>query len=121
MTLPLTPETLAAAYDYLRTTPPYCRWKLPPAQVVKFTVGKFRQDYGAYQWDGKQQNITMSANAIGQTATLMRYTGHEMIHLHLEEQGLESRTGGKDTHNAVFRKLAAQACRYHGWDPKAFY
>jgi hypothetical protein len=121
MTLPLTPEMLAAAYEYMRTTPPFCRLKLPPAAVVKFTVGKFRQDFAEYRWDGKHHTITMSVNAIGHTTTLMRCMAHEAIHLYLEENGLESRAGGKDTHNAAFRKLAAQVCRHHGFDAKAFY
>lgn len=121
MSLPLTKEMLAAGYSYLRTTPPFCRWKLPPSHLVKFVVGRFRSDYAEYRWDGKQHTIVMSTNAIGQTATLMRYLSHEMVHLHLEERGIESRTGGKDTHNAAFRKFAAQVCRYHGFDLKAFY
>ena len=121
MSLPLSPEMLAAAYDFLRKTPPFARLKLPPPEIVKFSVGKFKQDYAAYRWDGKQHCITMSVNAIGQTTTLMRYLSHEMIHLYLEENGLESRKGGEDTHNAAFRKLAGQVCKYHGFDLKAFY
>lgn len=121
MTLPLTKEMLAAAYDFLQTTPPFCRWNLPHSEDVKFSVGKFRQDFASYRWDGKQHTIRMSANAIAHTNTLFRYLAHEVIHMHLEETGTESRTGGEDTHNAAFKRYAAQVCRYHGWDPKAFY
>ncbi len=121
VSLPLTPEMLAAAYEFLRKTPPFARLKLPPSEIVKFSVGNFKQDYAAYQWDGKQHRIKMSANAIGQTSTLMRYMAHEMIHLYLEENDLESRKGGEDTHNAEFRKLAGQTCKFHGFDLKAFY
>lgn len=121
MSLPLTPEMLSAAYEFLRKTPPFVRMKLPPAEVVKFVVGKFKQDYASYRWDGNQHCIAMSENAIGQTATLMRCMAHEMIHLYLEENRLESRRGGEDTHNAAFRKFAAQACKFHGFDLKAFY
>lgn len=121
MTLPLTAGTLSAAYEYLRSTPPFSKWKLPPSQVVKFSVGNFKRDYGSYTWDGKQHTIALSSNAIGQTSTLFRYLAHEMIHLDLEEKGEESRTGGKDTHNAAFRKRAVQVCKYHGFDLKAFY
>jgi hypothetical protein len=121
MSLPMTPESLAAAYDYLKTTPPFSKWNLPDSEDVLFKVGKYRTDYASYRWDGKQHTISMSANAIGHTVTLFRYLAHEMIHLHLEETGMESRTGGKDTHNAAFRKFAASVCRYHGFDVKAFY
>lgn len=120
MSLPLTPEILAAAYDYLRTTPPYSRWNLPDSEDVKFRVGKFRDTFANYQWDGKQHTVTMSVAAIGHTRTLFETMAHEMIHMHLEEQGLESR-GTKATHNVAFRKFAAQVCKFHGFDVKAFY
>lgn len=120
MTLPLTPEMLTAAYDYLRTTPPFNGWSLPEGDEVKFKVGKFRGKFAAYQWDGKQHTITMSGAAIGHTCTLLETLAHEMIHLHLEDTGNESR-GNENAHNAWFRKFAAQVCKYHGFDPKAFY
>ena len=121
MTLPITPEMIAAAYDYLKATPPFVKWSLPESDEVKFSVAKFKRDYASYQWDGKRHHIRMSANAIGHSLTLFRYLAHEMIHLHLEETGMESRTGGQDTHNAAFKVLAAQVCKVHGFDPKAFY
>jgi hypothetical protein len=43
-----------------------------------------------------------------------------MIHLYLEKMGWES-PGSEDTHNAAFRRFAVQVCKYHGFDPKAFY
>lgn len=119
--LPLTPETMAASYDYLATTPPFREWSLPDSDEVKFKVGRSVRDYGSYRWDGKQHTVTMSANMTGHTMTLLRYMAHEMIHLHLEETGMESRTGGQDTHNVWFRKFAKEVCRVHGFDPKAFY
>lgn len=122
MTLPLSPEMLEAAYEYLRTTPPFSRWNMPEGEDVKFTVASFRRlEFGRYQWDGKQHTINMSAKAIGYSGTLLEKMAHEMIHLHLEETGMESRRGDTDTHNAAFRKFAAQVCKTHGFDPKAFY
>jgi hypothetical protein len=121
MTLPLSPELLGAAYRFLLHTPPFKTRKMPPSSKVKFIVARFRRDYASYQWDGKQHTIRMSINAIGHTSTLLKYLGHEMVHLYLEENGLESRAGGQDTHNAEFKKLAKIFCRYHGCDPKAFY
>lgn len=122
MTLPLTPETLEAAYEFLKTTPPFNRWNLPDGEDVRFTVGKFRRDeFGRYQWDGTRHTINMSANAIGHTSTLLRKLAHEVIHLYLEEMGWESRKVDEDTHNTAFRKFAAVVCRHHGWDPKEFF
>ena len=121
MTLPLKPETLEAAYEYLRTTPPFSSWGLPEPDDVLFKVAKTRHKQGWYQWDGKRHTITGSQGRVGQTITLIALMAHEMIHLHLEEIGMESRSRSNDVHNAAFRSLAAQVCRVHGFDPKAFY
>lgn len=121
MTLPLNKETLAAAYDYLRTTPPFNRWNLPDSEDVVFTVGRTEADYGWYHKKGDRHTITASAGKIGHTQTLIEFLGHEMVHLHLELTGMESRSGGAYTHNHAFRKCAAQVCKAHGFDPKSFY
>lgn len=121
MTLPLTPETLAAAYDYLCTTPPFNKWNLPDSEDVKFTVNKkLKNKFAQYQWTGEQHSIAISAASNGHTSTLLENLGHEMIHLYLEHMGWESR-GNESVHNAAFRKFAARVCKHHGFDPKAFY
>ena len=119
--LPLTPEALAAAYEYLKSCPPCSRWNLPEAEDVVFKVSRRSTEFGRYQKVGDKHTISMSAKSIGTTETLMRYLAHECIHLHLEATGMESKGGNLDTHNAAFRKFAAQVCRVHGFDPKAFY
>lgn len=121
MTLRLTPKTLEAAYDYLRATPPFDRWGLPPGGDVKFIVSRRPSEFGRYQWLGNKHSISMSAKAIGQTLTLMQYTAHEMVHLHLQATKQESKSGSMNAHNAAFRRYAGQVCRWHGFDPKAFY
>jgi len=121
MTLPLTPETLAAAYDYLRSTPPFNRWNLPEPEDVVFKVARTRTMFGSYQREGERHIITASSGKIGQTGTLLRLLAHEMVHLHLEMTGLESKRGGPETHNTAFRQFAAQICKAHGFDPKEFY
>lgn len=120
MTLPLTSESLAAAYDYLRTTPPFCRWNLPDSEDVVFKLSRRRKEAGRYQWDGERHTITASIYGIGYTESLMRFMGHEMIHLYLERMGWESRAHSAEVHNAAFRKFAAQVCKHHGFDLKAF-
>jgi hypothetical protein len=120
MTIPLTPEMLEAAYDYLRTTPPFNKWKLPPGAHLTFRVAKTRKMFGSYQRDGDHHIITASAGKIGQTMTLLRLLSHEMNHMHLEILGLDSR-GGPDTHTIRFRKDAALICKVHGFDPKEFF
>lgn len=121
MTLPLTSEMMVAAYEYLRITPPFDKWNMPEAEDVLFKVARTRHKQGWYQWDGKRHTITGSQGKVGYTLTLIVLMAHEMIHLHLEETGMESRARSNDTHNAAFRKFAAQVCKVHGFDPKAFY
>jgi hypothetical protein len=120
MTLPLTAEMLEACYEFLKTTPPFDKLNLPDGEDVKFRVGKTRVKFAQYRWIGKQHEITMSGAAIGYTVTLMNAMTHEMIHMHLEQAGIESR-GNHMIHNPAFRKLAAVCCKFHGWDPKAYY
>lgn len=119
--LPLTPEVLAAAYDYLAACEPFVRWNLPDSDDVKFKVTRSKKEYARYQWDGGRHVISVSAAAVGHTSTLLMYLSHEILHMHLEITGMESRTGDENTHNMPFRRLAAQVCRVHGFDLKAFY
>lgn len=121
MALQLTPETLAAAYDYLATTPPFAGWNLPDSDDVLFRVVRSTKEFAYYKWDGRRHVISVSARSVGHTSTLLEKMAHEMIHLNLEDSGMESKSGDANTHNAAFRVLAAQACKVHGWDLKAFY
>lgn len=121
VTLPLTPEMLAAAYDYLLATPPFSGWNLPDSEDVKFIVNRnLKKKFAQYQWDGERHTIAISEASVGHSCTLIEALAHETIHLLLEERGWESR-GNEGVHNAAFRKLAAQVCKIHGFDPKAFY
>lgn len=121
MTLPLSAETLAASYDYLRTTPPFASWLLPESEDVVFKVSRRPTEAGRYYIDGKRHTIEASARGIAYTGSLMRLMAHEMVHLYLQKMGWESKTGSEETHNAAFRKFAARVCKIHGFDPKAFY
>lgn len=121
MTLPLTPDMLEAAYDFLRETKPFCSWNLPAGEDVKFTVGKAFDCFSHYQWDGNRHTSTVSRNAVAHTITLTNAISHEMVHLHLWATKQESKRSGPRHHNAAFKRYAAQVCKYHGFDPKAFY
>jgi hypothetical protein len=121
MTLSLTPEILAAAYDYLHVTPPFAGWNLPESEDVKFKVSRRRSEYARYQWNGEHHIIEISQRGVGFTRTLIEKMAHEMIHLYLEIMGWESKDPSPDVHNAAFQRFAAQVCKIHGWDPKAFY
>jgi hypothetical protein len=117
MTLPLTRDVLAAAYDYLRATPPFNAWNLPEPDDIKFKVVRSPTLRGYYLRDeaGKQV-IAMSARNIGHSINVIATMAHEMIHLHQGETNMEN---GAE-HNAAFNKLAARVCKLHGFDPKLF-
>ena len=117
MTLPLTVETLEACYEYLRTTPPFSKWKMPPGHEVKFTVGRARDCFAYYQWDGNRHTITVSENSVAHTITLINAMAHECIHLHQFRQGLNT---SNTEHNADWHARATKVCRLHGWDRKTF-
>ena len=38
MTIKLNRDTIAAAYDLVRTLPPFDKWNLPEAEDVKFAI-----------------------------------------------------------------------------------
>ena len=117
MTLPLTRETLAAAYDYLCATPPFSRWHLPDSADVTFRVTRHRDRHAHYIRDAKGRHvIVVSANSIGRSISLIETMAHEMVHLYQAEAGMENSA----QHNAAFKKLAARVCAIHGFDAKMF-
>jgi hypothetical protein len=119
MTLPLTPESMAAAYDDLVTTPPFCNLNLPDSEDVVFELSRRPREFGRYQMINGRHTITASIHAIAHTVTLMRCMSYEMVHLYLKIW--ESCAHSEEVNNAAFRKFAAQACTVHGFDPKEFY
>ena len=122
MSLPLSKEMLAAAYDFLCTTPPFSRWNLPDSEDVTFKVVKNHKIFGCYYLNlDKGHTIEASCSSVAHTETLMKLMAHEMIHLHLEKMGWESKSTNANVHNKAFRRFASQVCKYHGFDQKAFY
>lgn len=117
MTLPLTVETLRAAYDYLNSTPPFARWNLPDGDDVKFIVARDRSLAGWHERDGRKHIIAISSYFIARDLSLLGTMAHEMVHLHQVHSGMMD--GGN--HGRTFKKLAARVCRYHAdMDPRNF-
>ena len=115
--LPLTPEMVAAAYDLLRTTPPFNRWNLPEPEDVTFRVVRDPKVYGSYLRSGDRHIISVSSRWIGHLDRLLEVVAHEAIHLH---EGATGADRGKGEHSAAFKKWADQICKLHGFDPKHF-
>ncbi|OFX03269.1 MAG: hypothetical protein A3E78_12080 [Alphaproteobacteria bacterium RIFCSPHIGHO2_12_FULL_63_12] len=112
MTLPLTPATLEAAYDFLRAMPPFSRWGLPPGDEIRFRVTSDPEAMGWHSVDKDGHCIDISGEKVGHLVTLMKTMAHEMIHLRQDELGL------KRTHGKGFAALAHQVSKVHGFDPK---
>lgn len=120
MALQLTPAVIAGAYEFLRLTPPFRAWKLPPAGEVEFVVCRHRMQLGYHRGIRRKvrsHEIGISENCVGHTNTLLKTMAHEMIHQH--QQRARTETSGAE-HNAEFIRLARRVCRFHGWDEKEF-
>lgn len=113
--LPLTPDIVRAAYEYLRATPPFKRWGLPHADEIKVRITRHRDRQGHARWDGKQFEIAVSQMKIGRTHTLIELVAHEMVHVRCHMQG-----DTRAEHSKVWHRYADSVCRYHGFDRKTF-
>jgi hypothetical protein len=114
MTLRLTPDMLAAAYDFLCTTDPFWRWRLPESDELGFYVVRdatLSADFGMCEG---MPRIRVSEVHNGHTGTLLATLGHEMIHLR------QHLTGDREHHGPRFKRMAARVCAVHGFDPKIF-
>jgi len=113
MSLTITPELLAAAYEYLRVSKPFCRWKLPHADEIQFHVIRAKDKHGDYS-KNIDHIIRVSESTIGHTDGLMKVLAHEIIHLH------QCELGDSANHNPEFTKCAKSICKEHGWSLKDF-
>lgn len=114
--LKLTPDMLAAAYDFLRLTAPFKSWrpKLPPSSELKFKVIKDPTVYADFGLVKDVPTIRVSVEGVGHTSTLLSTVAHEMIHLY------QHLTGDKEVHGPRFKRKARSVCNAHGFDEKAF-
>jgi len=119
--LPLTVDSLRAAYEYLRTTPPFSSWNLPEPEDIQMKVARDRHTAAWHTCcrtgRGRKHTIAVSVKYVGRTEALMATMAHEAIHLHMSLTGMDR---GRGEHSAAFHKIAGDVCRIHGFDPKAF-
>ena len=114
MTLRLTPDMLAAGYDFLCTTAPFFRWRLPHSDELGFHVVRrtcLSADFGVEQG---VPFIRVSEAHNGHAVTLLATLAHEMIHLR------QHLTRDRELHGPRFKRMAARVCAAHGFDPKTF-
>ena len=120
--LTLTPEMLEAAYEYLRASPPFCRWGLPDGDQVMFRVlgtrerfGHFRGRHRRARGENGYSELAISASMVRSTELLLATMAHEMIHLYQDENGT-----ARGNHNPEFLRLARRVCLIHGFDFEQF-
>jgi hypothetical protein len=119
--LTLTPEMLEGAYEYLRVSPPFCRWGLPHADHVSFKVMGAKDRFGHFRGRHRRargddfSEIAISAGLVKTTDLLLSTMAHEMIHLYQDETGT-----ARGHHNPKFLKLAKRVCKIHGFDQDSF-
>lgn len=114
MTLRLTPDLLAAGYDFMRETPPFKGWRLPVSEDVGFQVVTDPKIQADFRVDGDMPIIRVSEAHHGHITTLLATLAHEMIHLrqHLKND--------RETHGPRFQRTKNRICAQHGFDPKTF-
>ena len=106
MTIHITPEIARAAYELLRTTLPFHRWKLYHADDIWFICRPMKSCLGSYV-PGKVPKLYIDTNRHGSLDRLIVTLAHEMCHMR-----------GPLTHGKDFKKLVASVCRYHNFDMK---
>ena len=114
MALKLTPDMLAAGYDFLRSCEPFRFWKLPPSDEVGFAVVADPKMYADFGMEKGVPVIRVSAARNGFTVTVLSTLAHEMCHLR------QQMTGDRGHHTRAFQRMAARVCRAHGFDLKTF-
>lgn len=110
----LTPECIAAAYDYLTRTPPGNRWKLPASDELQIVVLTTRERMGHVR-DGKPIELAVSCKRVSHTSTLMATVAHEVCHLRAYARGAKGIGHGRE-----WQQAANQMCRAHGFDRHEF-
>lgn len=111
--------TLAGAYELLRATLPFRRWKLPSADAVRFCITQSTMDRGDfYLTVAKKRPVIRISQKLHSTLPLLIETmAHEMIHLH-EDTNHRARDDVK--HSGVFRRYAKQVCKRHNFNLENF-
>lgn len=117
MSIKITIEIVEAAYELLRETDPFKRWRLPPADEIGFAITRDRGIRGEFYISvAKVPVIAVNDQFHHTLGELIRTVAHEMCHLHDYKSG-----GRPDVHHGwKYKKLADQVCKIHSFDRGAF-
>lgn len=112
----LTHHMLVKLYETLLVTPPFKGWKLPPADDVEFHATTISGNAQGEYYFKNRHVIRVSPARHKTLAAALATLAHEVCHLREYELG-SRRTG---CHGAVFKKLANEVCKHHGFDRGQF-
>lgn len=118
MSFQLTPEVMAAAYELLRTTPPFKGWRLPPSTEVTFKVSRSPTASACIRvGPGVRPCIEVSARSVSTLLPLVMAMAHEMTHLN---EHLSGDMRADCCHGYEYRRRAKRVCAVHRFDPMQF-
>lgn len=112
----ITPDTMEASYELLRSTLPFRRWRLPHPDKLCFRVLVTRERFGhfiAYTGSEYVGEIAVSTK-VKTLHMLNEVIAHEMVHL--RQEMLQYR----DNHGKSFQRMAKLVCDRHGWNLATF-
>jgi predicted metal-dependent hydrolase len=113
--LRVTPAMIEAAYNLMKTTAPFNRWKLPDSEDVEFCVTKHKDRLGDCVDAGHAFVLRVSERFHGRLDALLTTVAHEMVHIR------QSHYPAERDHGPTFKRLAKQVCKHHPHiDPKTF-
>ena len=107
---------LEAAYELLRTSPPFNRWKLPEADEVAFHVTGHRDRRGDHCVQGSEHIIRISAPLHSTLRHVLETVAHEMCHM----RQFVTAPQDQALHGWRFKVYAKAVCRIHRFDLSEF-
>lgn len=115
MSLHLEPDNLVDAYEMLRKTLPFRRWRLPHSDTLEFRILTTKERCGHFrEAENGIHEIAISASRVKDLIELLKVMGHEMVHLR------QAILKHRDNHGASFERLGKSVCRRHDFDWETF-
>jgi hypothetical protein len=112
----ITPDILESAYEFLRRTPPFKGWHLPPSDEVEFHAVPLKDHCADYSVVDGTHVIRVCILRHAHLYAVVISVAHEMCHLRQQIAAPHD----KAHHGAYWKRLAKQVCRIQGFDPKTF-
>lgn len=103
----VTPESMKAAYEFLRKVT-FAGLNLPNSSRVTFKAKRLKKYHGLYEYPGHVLTINSDTRTI---TGMLQIMAHEMIHVAYEQNGKSDH----DKHDANFEEMARLIEAEMGW------